>query len=83
LRRRVKPIYTPKDCSAYNKSLGYRGMISLYFPKGNPLTTLVNLKPYVEGVSGRQETFTIAYVCILFILYRLLDQGLRQFVGFM
>ena len=82
-RRRVKPTYAPKDWSAYNKGLRSRGMISLYFPKGNPLTTLVNLHPYVEGVSGRQETYSPAYVCILFILYRMLDMGLRQFVGFM
>lgn len=82
-RRRVKPTYAPKDWSAYNKGLRSRGMISLYFPKGNPLTTLVNLHPYVERVSGRQETYSPAYVCILFILYRMLDMGLRQFAGFM
>jgi hypothetical protein len=58
-------------------------MISLYFPKGNPLTTLVNLKPYVKGVSGREETYSIAYVSLLFILYRLQNKGLRQFAGFM
>jgi hypothetical protein len=82
-RCRVKPTYVPTDWSAYNKSLGSRGKISLYFPKGDLLTTLVNLHPYVKGVSGRQETYSPAYVGILFILYRMLGKGLRQFSGFM
>jgi len=82
-RRRPKPVYAPVGWSAYNKSLQCRGRISLYFPKGDPLTTLVNLSPYVKGVSGQQETYTPAYACILLVLYRLLDMGLRQFAGFM
>jgi Transposase DDE domain len=82
-RKKSKPQYVPRDWSQYNKSLRNRGVISLYFPKGNPLTMLMNLNPYVEGVSGQQPTYTAAYVSILFILYRMHNQGLRQFAGFM
>ena len=82
-RKKPKPVYAPRDWSAYNKSLRCRGMISLYFPQGDLMTTLVNLHPYVEGVSGQQVTYKTAYVSILFILYRLQNKGLRQFAGFM
>jgi Transposase DDE domain len=82
-RKKPKPGYAPKDWSAYNKSLRSRGMISLYFPKGDLRKTLVNLNPYVEGVSGQQPTYNTAYVSILFILYRMQNKGLRQFAGFM
>lgn len=74
-RKRPKPGYKPKDWSAYNKSLQCRGRISLYFPKGDLRQLLVNEHPYVEGVSGRQETYSTAYVSILFILYRMMDKG--------
>ncbi len=48
-----KARYYIENASAYNKSLKKRGELSCYFPAGDLKTQLVNLAPYVEGVSGQ------------------------------
>lgn len=82
-RKREKPCYVPRDWSSYNNSLKKRGKLSLYFPAGDLKSLLINQHSYAEGVSGRQAYYSKAYVEILLIFYRMLNMGLRAFVGFM
>src|SRR5580765_8030189 len=81
-RKRPKPTYAPQSWSAY-QSLRKRGMLSLYLPKGELRSQLVNEQSYRAGQSGRESFYTPAYVALLFMLYRLYRFGLREFAGFM
>jgi len=82
-RRRPKPSYVPQDWSEYNQSPRKRGMLSLYLPKGDLRSQLINEESYQKGLSGREPVYTPAYVALLFMLYRLHRLGLREFTGFM
>ncbi|WP_440030571.1 hypothetical protein, partial [Chromobacterium amazonense] len=52
-RKWDKPIYQVVNWSAYNQSLRKRGMVTLYFPKGDLASQFYNPHSYVEGASGR------------------------------
>ncbi|CAE6872017.1 IS5 family transposase ISAzba3 [Paraburkholderia domus] len=82
-RKRPKQSYVPKNWSDYNKSLRKRGMLSLYLPKGDLGSQLINEESYKKGQSGREQVYTPAYVNLLFMLYRMHRMGLREFAGFM
>jgi hypothetical protein len=41
-RKRPKPGYVPQNWSEYNQSLRKRGMLSLYLPKGDLRSQLIN-----------------------------------------
>jgi len=82
LRIRKKPQYKITNWSEYNQSLRKRGMISLYFPKGDIKSLFINDTPYVQGDSGRVATYLAPYVQLLYTLYRLFGWGMRQITGF-
>ncbi|WP_440030585.1 transposase, partial [Chromobacterium amazonense] len=82
-RKRDKPTYQVTNWSAYNQSLRKRGMITLYFPKGDLSSHFYNPHSYVEGVSGRVAQYSKAYVELMFLLYRLFGWGMRQVTGMM
>lgn len=82
-RKRAKQCYVPQNWSQYNQSLRKRGMLSLYLPKGELRTQLINEASYRAGQSGREAFYTPAYAALLFLLYRLHRFGLREFAGYM
>jgi hypothetical protein len=53
-RKRKKSKYRVTNASAYNQSLRKRGMISLYFPKGNLRKQFINDAPYQKGIERDQ-----------------------------
>jgi len=65
-RKRKKPPYRVMNASAYNQSLRKRGMISLYFPKGNLRKQFINDAPYQKGVSGKLPVYEDAYIQLIF-----------------
>lgn len=82
-RKPPKQSYVPQNWSEYNKSLRKRGMLSLYLPKGDLGSQLINDESYKKGQPGREQVYTPAYVNLLFMLYRMSGMGLREFAGFM
>lgn len=43
----------------------------------------INEAPYVKGVSGQAQTYTDAYLELIFTFYRLFGWGMRQITGYM
>ena len=83
LRKREKPGYRVTNARAYNQSLRKRGMISLYVPGGDLKAQLINAKVRTPGVSGREPTYTTAYIELIYTFYRLFGWGMRQTTGYM
>ena len=79
---RKKQRYKVMNWSSYNKSLKKRGALSLYFPGGNIRSQFINENPYVSGVSGRQKTYSPAYIELCYTFYCLLRFGIRQTTGY-
>jgi len=71
------------NARAYNQSLRKRGMISLYVPGGELKAQFINAKIRTPGVSGREPTYTTAYIELIFTFYRLFGWGMRQITGYM
>lgn len=82
-RKRKKPGYQVTNAHEYNLSLKKRGMISLYFPSGDLKSQFINAMPYVEGVSGREQTYRNGYIELIYTFYRLHGWGMRQITGLM
>lgn len=82
-RKRPKTQYKVINWSEYNQSLRKRGMISLYFPKGDIKFQFINDKAYVKGESGRMATYLAPYIQLIYILYRLFRWGQRQITGYL
>jgi hypothetical protein len=82
-RKRKKPGYRVTNARAYNQSLRKRGMIGLYVPGGDLKAQLINAKVRTPGVSGREPTYTAAYIELIFTFYRLFGWGMRQITGYM
>jgi hypothetical protein len=82
-RKRKKPGYRVTNARAYNQSLRKRGMISLYVPDGDLKAQFINAKIRTPGVSGREPTYTTAYIELIFTFYRLFGWGMRQITGYM
>jgi hypothetical protein len=82
-RKRKKPGYRVANARAYNQSLKQRGMISLYVPGGDLKAQFINAKVRAPGVSGREPTYTTAYIELIFTFYRLFGWGMRQITGYM
>ena len=82
-RRRKKPTYRVTNARAYNQSLRKRGMISLYVPDGDLKAQFINAKIRTAGVSGREPTYTSAYIELIYTFYRLFGWGMRQITGYM
>jgi hypothetical protein len=82
-RKRKKPGYRVTNAREYNQSLKKRGQLSLLCPEGDLKALFINAEPYVPGVSGRQQTYTPAYIEFIFLLYRLHNWGMRQITGYM
>jgi hypothetical protein len=82
-RKRKKPGYRVTNARAYNQSLRKRGMISLYVPDGDLKAQLINAKVRTPGVSGREPTYTTAYIELIYTFYRLFGWGMRQTTGYM
>ncbi|MGF6472578.1 hypothetical protein QFZ91_005624 [Paraburkholderia sp. JPY419] len=82
-RKRKKPGYRVTNARAYNQSLRKRGMISLYEPGGDLKAQFINAKIRTPGVSGREPTYTTAYIELIFTFYRLFGWGMRQITGYM
>jgi hypothetical protein len=61
-RKRWKPGYRVTNAHEYNRSLKKRGQLSLYYPEGDLKALLINARPYVPGVSGREPRYTRAYI---------------------
>lgn len=70
-RKRKKPGYRVTNARAYNQSLRKRGMISLYVPSGDLKAQFINAKVRTPGVSGREPTYTTAYIELICTFYRL------------
>jgi hypothetical protein len=77
-----KSKYKVTNWADYNKSLKKRGKLSLFFPKGDLRSQLINDNSYSKGVSGRTEVYSSAYIEIIFIHYRLFGWGMRQIIGY-
>jgi hypothetical protein len=58
-------------------------MISLYVPDGDLKAQLINAKVRTPGVSGREPTYTTAYIELIYTFYRLFGWGMRQITGYM
>ncbi|WP_216674901.1 transposase [Paraburkholderia elongata] len=58
-------------------------MISLYVPDGDLKAQFINAKIRTPGVSGREPTYTTAYIELIYTFYRLFDWGMRQITGYM
>ena len=71
------------NARAYNQSLRKRGMISLYVPDGDLKAQFINAKIRTAGVSGREPTYTSAYIELIYTFYRLFGWGMRQITGYM
>lgn len=82
-RKREKPKYKVINWTQYNQSLRKRGMISLYFPKGDIKSLFINEMPYIKGESGRLPTYLTPYVQFIYTLYRLFVWGQRQITGYL
>jgi hypothetical protein len=82
-RKRRKPGYRVTNARAYNQSLRKRGMISLYVPDGDLKAQFINPKVRTPGVSGREPTYTAAYIELIYTFYRLFGWGMRQTTGYM
>jgi hypothetical protein len=82
-RKRKKPGYRVTNARAYNQSLRKRGMISLYVPDGDLKAQFINAKIRTPGVSGREPTYTTAYIELILTFYRLFGWGMRQITGYM
>jgi hypothetical protein len=82
-RKRNKPAYKVTNWTEYNQSLRKRGMITLYFPKGDLKSEFYNEVSYVKGVSGRVAEYSPAYIELMFLFYRLFGWGMRQITGLM
>jgi hypothetical protein len=82
----VTPIQKSKykviNWTDYNKSLKKRGKLSLLFPKGDLRSQFINDNSYSQGISGRTEPYSSAYIEIIFIHYRLFGWGIRQITGY-
>ena len=65
-RRRKKPTYRVTNARAYNQSLRKRGMISLYVRDGDLKSQFINAKIRTAGVSGREPTYTGAYIELIY-----------------
>lgn len=81
-RKRKKSEYRIENWSQYNQSFKKRGVLSLYFPKGDLKVILYNANSYVEGVAGREPEYRIPYIQLIYTFYRLFDWGLRQITGY-
>ncbi|KAF7961355.1 hypothetical protein AWV80_34070 [Cupriavidus sp. UYMU48A] len=57
--------------------------LSLYVPGGDLKAQLINAKIRTPGVSGREPTYTTAYIELIFTFYRLFGWGMRQITGYM
>ena len=82
-RKSNKPGYRVTNARAYNQSLKKRGMISLYVPGGDLKAQFINTKIRTPGVSGREPTYTTAYIELILTFYRLFGWGMRQITGYM
>ncbi|WP_440030399.1 hypothetical protein [Chromobacterium amazonense] len=82
-RKWDKPTYKVVNWSACNQSLRKRGIVTLYFPKGDLASQFYNPYSYVEGVSGRVAEYAKAYVELMFLFYRLFGWGMCQVTGMM
>ncbi|NVI09902.1 transposase [Paraburkholderia youngii] len=82
-RKRKKPGYRVTNARVDNQSLRKRSMISLYVPGGDLKAQLINAKIRTPGVSGREPTYTTAYIELIFTFYRLFGWGMRQITGYM
>jgi hypothetical protein len=82
-RKRRKAGYRVTNARAYNQSLRKRAMISLYVPDGNLKAQFINAKVRTASVSGREPTYTAAYIELIYTFYRLLGWGMRQTTGYM
>ena len=80
-RKRKKPQYRERNTSEYNRSLRRRGMISLYFPKGDLKSQFINDKPYQKGVSGQLPSYEESYIQLIFTFYRLFGWAIRKITG--
>ncbi len=58
-------------------------MISLYVPSGDLKAQFINAKVRTPGVSGREPTYTTAYIELIYTFYRLFGWGMRQITGYM
>ena len=82
-RKREKPGYRVPNARAYNQSLRKRGMISLYVPDGELKAQFINATVRTSGVSGREPTYTTAYIELIYTCYWLLGWGMRQITAYM
>jgi hypothetical protein len=82
-RKRKKPGYRVTNARAYDQSLRKRGMISLNVPDGNLKAQFINATIRTPGVSGREPTYTTAYIELIYTFYRLFGWGMRQITGYM
>jgi hypothetical protein len=58
-------------------------MIGLYVPDGDLKAQFINAKVRTPGVSGREPTYTTAYIELICTFYRLFGWGMRQITGYM
>ncbi|MGF6781151.1 transposase [Paraburkholderia sp. GAS334] len=58
-------------------------MISLHVPDGDLKAQFINATVRTPGVSGREPTYTTAYIELIYTLYRLFGWGMRQITGYM
>lgn len=57
-------------------------MISLYVPSGDLKAQFINAKVGTPGMSGRELTYTTAYIELIYTFYRLFGRGMRQITDY-
>ncbi|MFL9965996.1 transposase [Paraburkholderia sediminicola] len=80
-RKRKKPGYRVTNAREYSQSLKKRGQLSPYCPDGDLKALFINAQPYVKGVSGREATYTDAYIELIYTFYWLFGWGTRPITG--
>ncbi|MFM0069476.1 hypothetical protein [Paraburkholderia aspalathi] len=58
-------------------------MISLYVPDDDLKAQFINAQVRTPGVSGREPTYSAAYIELIYTFYRLSGWGMRQTTGCM
>jgi hypothetical protein len=80
-RKRKKPGYRVTNAREYSQSLKKSGQFSPYCPDGDLKALFIKAQPYVKGASGREATYTDAYIELFYTFYRLFGWGTRQITG--
>lgn len=67
------------DLAVYSRPGSF---VSCEGASGDLKSQFINESPYVEGISGQQQTYKNPYIELIYMFYRLLSLGIRQITGY-